>query len=124
MKATAKGKRLEYDLAKSLRESKLDTTAMRMARSGAIETLESDILTQLPILIEAKNQETWKPMEYYRQACNGAKTNEIPVVVMKKNNEKPLALLSWDDFIQIMIYAKAGGWTQELQYSKRRQVGK
>lgn len=124
MKAVAKGKRLEYDIAKTLRDSKLDPTAQRMARSGAIETLESDILTQLPISLELKNQETWKPLEYYKQAQNGAKFHEIPIVVMKKNNEKPLALLAWTDLIQIMTFAKTGGWSHELLYSKRRQVGK
>lgn len=122
MKTYRKGRDFELSIAKQIRESGLDKTAQRMARSGAIETLESDILTQLPLCLELKNREVWEPVAFYNQACRGAKQHELPVVVMKKKQQTPLALLSWDDLIHLMLYAKEGGWTRELSYSKRRQV--
>jgi len=117
-----KGSRLERRIAEDLRHSGLDTEARRMPLSGAFDTLKSDILTSLPLSIECKNQETWNPLKYYEQAESGAKQQEIPLVIMGKNNTQPFAFLSWDHFMQILLYAKSGGWTQELLYSKHRQT--
>lgn len=121
----AKGKRLEIDVAKSLRDAGLDPDAKRMVLSGAAYGFESDIWTNLPIKIECKNQETWSPMEFYEQAKEAAGTTDIPIVVMSRNRmPEPMALLSWNDLIAIMQYAVKGGWTPELPFSKRKQVGK
>jgi hypothetical protein len=124
MKAYRKGRDFELEIAKDLRESGLDPLAKRMPRSGAIETLDADILTQLPVNFELKNQKSWSIHEWYAQALNAKKQNEIAVVVAKRHLDQSYAFLSWKDFVQLMIYAKSGGWTQELQYSKRRQVNK
>jgi hypothetical protein len=117
-----KGRSLELDIAKDLRDHKLDPWAKRMPRSGAIEGLRSDIYTELPIRIECKRQEKWKPEEYYQQAVDSARPTEIPVVVMMKNEGVPMTLLSWNDFLGFMEWAKLGGWLGELKFSKRRQV--
>ena len=121
----AKGMRLETELAKRLRESGLDKGAYRMPASGALETLKADILTNLPVSFECKNQEKWSVDKYMNQAKYGAKINEIPVVVMSKNFQKePYALLELKDLIYLMQLAKEGGWLHELQYSKRTQLGR
>lgn len=124
MKTFRKGRDFELEIAKSLRESGLDPLAKRMPRSGAIETLDGDILTQLPVNFELKNQKKWSIHEWYEQALNAKKQNEIAVVVAKREFDQAYAFLSWNDFVQMMIFAKAGGWTHELSYSKRRQAGK
>lgn len=124
MKAYRKGRDFELSIAKDLRQSGLDKTATRMPRSGAVETLEEDIVTQLPIHIEAKNHAKWSIHEWYEQALRGCKQLKIPVVVAKRANDQSYAFLSWNDFMQLMIYAKQGGWGAELVYSKRRQVNK
>lgn len=117
-----KGRSLELDIAKDLRDHNLDPWAKRMPRSGAIEGLRSDIHTELPIRIECKFQETWKPEQFYKQAVDSARSVEIPIVIMLKNEGIPLALLSWNDLIGLMQWAKTGGWLGELKFSKRRQI--
>ena|SRR5690606_5897340 len=123
--AKAKGSRLEREVAKRLRDSGLDKTASRMPLSGAAENLKSDILCNMPVSWEMKNQETWSPLAYMEQAKSGAKQQEIPIVVMSKNRlPEPLAMLELKDLIYLMQLAKEGGWMRELLYSKRKQVGK
>ena len=105
--AKAKGSRLELEIAKRLRESGLDKNARKMVLSGAVDGFDSDVLTTLPVSIEAKNQETWKPLEYMEQAQASAdKTNKMPVVVMSKNRlPEPLVMMRLVDWIQIMVRA-------------------
>lgn len=125
MKTVRKGRDFEIEIAKSLRESGLDPTAKRMPRSGAIEGLESDILTSLPINIEAKKQEKWDPLSYYEQAESETKHGEIPVVVMGKNRTEPFAFLKWKDLVYLMqLASESGHFVREYGYSKRRQLGK
>lgn len=120
-----KGRRLELEIAQTLRESGLDPDASRMPLSGAVDGFKSDIRTTLPISIEVKNQETWKPLEYYEQAEKGANSGLIPIVVMGKNGVEPFAFLKWSDMIYLMQLAKeAGNWVREFGFSKRKQVHK
>ena len=121
-----KGSRLEREVAERIRSSGLDKTASRMPLSGAMECLKSDIFTKLPISVECKNQESWKPLEYLNQAKSGAKQNEIPVVIMSKNRlPEPIVMLELKDFIWILQLAKeSGGLTQQYGYTKRKQTGK
>lgn len=102
--AKAKGTRLEVEIAKRLREAGLDKEARRMVLSGAVDGFDSDIKTSLPLSIEAKNQETWKPLEYMEQAQESAsKTNKMPVVIMSKNRlTEPLVMMRLDDFVLIL----------------------
>lgn len=120
--AREKGKRLERQIAKDLRSAGLDDRATRMPMSGAAWGLEADIHTTLPVKIEAKNQETWDPMAYYEQAKANC-FSKMPIVVMSKNRmPSPLALLDWNDLLELMSWAKRGGWVGELPFSKRKQV--
>lgn len=120
-----KGKDFERQIAKDLRESGLDKNARRMPASGALEDLKSDIITSLPIHIEAKRQEKWDVDKFYQQAFNGKKQHETPIVVMKKNRKDAMALLSWKDLIYFMQLAKeSGGFNGEYGFSKRKQLNK
>lgn len=91
-------------IASRLREAGLDKKARRMVLSGAVDGFDSDILTTLPLSIEAKNQETWKPLEYMEQAQVSAdKTNKMPVVIMSKNRlPEPLVMMRMDDWIVLL----------------------
>lgn len=124
MKAYRKGRDFELQIAKQIRESGLDQHATRMPRSGAVETLEEDIVTSLPIHIEVKNHSKWSIHEWFKQAQAGCKQNKIPIVVAKRANDDTYAFLKWSDLIYLMQQAKEGNWLHELQYSKRKQVGK
>lgn len=128
--AKAKGTRLEVLIASRLREAGLDKKARRMVLSGAVDGFDSDILTTLPLSIEAKNQETWKPLEYMEQAQVSAdKTNKMPVVIMSKNRlPEPLVMMRMDDWIVLLqrsfienkmpIAVGMGAYTKHKQLKK------
>lgn len=112
-----KGNGFELEIAKSLRET-VDPDAKRMPLSGAMWGFESDIFTRLPISIECKRQEKTKFQEWYEQACNETSPSKIPVVVWRENNGQPFAFLKWNDLLEIMKWAKDGGWTDRLMFHK------
>jgi len=123
MKVKAKGNRLEREWASLLRESGLDKTARRMPMSGAMEDLKADIITELPFNFECKNQETWKPEAYMKQAIEGAKDHEIPVVVMKKNGSKPLIMMQASDWVWLCQLAKESSQlVSQYGFSKKKQT--
>lgn len=118
MTSQQKGRELEVDIAKSLRDAGLDNHSTRTARSGAIYGLESDVFTKLPISIECKAQETTKFAEWYTQACNEVNKSKMPVVVWRPDGGSPFAFLKWSDLTEIMVYAIRGGWTERLAFPK------
>src|SRR3990167_6497765 len=99
-KPKEKGRRAELAWAKMIVDAGLDPNAKRMPLSGAVKGLDSDIWTKLPFMFELKNQESWKPLEYYRQAndANPNKGRYRTVVIMTKNHEGYYAFLSVEDF--------------------------
>jgi hypothetical protein len=106
-----KGSRAEREFAQMLVNAGLDKHAKRMPLSGAVKGLDSDIWTKLPFMFEVKNQETWKPLEYYRQAndANPNRGHYRTVVIMTKNREDMYAFMRVDDFIELISYALKGG---------------
>ena len=56
---------------------------------------------KFPFSIECKNQETGNVWKAQEQAQANAKDYE-PLVIMKKNNEKPLAVVDAEVFIKMM----------------------
>ena len=110
-KPKEKGRRAELEFARMLVDSGLDPKAKRMPLSGSVKGLDSDIWTKLPFMFELKNQETWKPLEYYRQAndANPNKGRYRTVVIMTKNHEGYYAFLSVEDFLELIYFAKKGG---------------
>ena len=126
--AKKKGTRLEKQIAKSLRDSGLDKQAKRMPMSGSIPGFKSDIFTKLPLIIEAKNQEKWKPVEYMKQAERDADLqNKMPVVIMSRNNfPNPYVMMKMSDWILIMqrafIENKVPVTSGKMSYSKHKQT--
>lgn len=125
-----KGRRLELEIAKALRASGLDKNAGRMPLSGAMDGFKSDIHTTLPMIIEAKNQETWSPLAYMEQAERDADiTGKMPVVIMSKNRlPDPMVMMKMSDWILIMqrafIENKLPVQVGVGSFSKHRQVHK
>jgi len=120
MSVSAKGRRkkgaaLEYVVRDALINSGIDPNAHRSIMSGGTWVHKGDIYSKvLPIHWEAKNCETWQPTAYYDQALRDrASARLTPVVVMKRNRTIPFAFLSLDDFIEILVFAKKGGWADE-----------
>lgn len=126
----AKGSRLERQIAKALRHAGLDSDARRMVLSGAIDGFKSDIKTDLPFIIEAKNQETWSPLTYMEQAERDAiVTGKMPVVIMSKNRlADPLVMMKMTDWILILqrafIENKLPITTGRQAYTKHKQLKK
>lgn len=113
--AKRKGSGFEIKIANKIVNAGLDDYARRTPLSGAIKgvmNLEGDIITKLPLNMELKCQETWSPLEYYRQ-CAIANPNPgryMNLVVMGKNHVDDYAFLKFDDLLELMSYAKIGGW--------------
>jgi len=103
--AKAKGRRLQQ-WVRTLLIEKLDIhpedIESRPMGSGGEDLIMSRAAREkFPFSIEAKNQETgnvWKAME---QARANAKTY-TPIVVMKKNNEKPLVVIDAEVFVDMV----------------------
>ena len=55
---------------------------------------------KFPYSIECKNQEKINIWESYKQACDNSKDYE-PVVVIKRNNSKPLVVIDAEYFVSI-----------------------
>ena len=107
-----KGSRAERDFAQMLVDARIDPYAKRMVMSGAVKGFDTDILTKLPFAFEVKNQETWSPLAYYKQAdlANINKGRLRTVVIMTKNFENMYAFLEVNDFIELIDYALKGGY--------------
>ena len=96
-----RGKSFELDVAAMVRK-KADQAAKRNKGSHANWHRRSDIFTNLPIHIEAKDHETIKVKEWYRQAEGAAAAFETPVVVFRAD-EKILCMLSFDELLNLYI---------------------
>ena len=101
----AKGRRLQQWMRTTLIE-KLeihpeDIESRPMGSGGEDLIMARAAREKFPFSVECKNQETgnvWKAME---QAEANAKTY-TPIVVMKKNNEKPLVVIDAEVFVDMV----------------------
>ena len=107
-----KGRKMEFIFAQMLVDAGLDKYAKRMPGSGAFAGLPGDIMSKLPFFWEIKNQELWKPLEYYRQAdlANPNRGRLRTVVIMTKNREDMYAFLEVNDFLELIDYALQAGY--------------
>ena len=103
--AKAKGRRLQQKFREMLIE-KLDIhpediESRSMGAGGEDLIMSRAARVKFPFSIECKNQESgnvWKAME---QAQANAK-HFTPIVVMKKNNEKPLVIIDAEVFVDMV----------------------
>ena len=117
--AKAKGSRLEKFLASTLRELGLDKHATRMPLSGAIPELREDVYTSLPIHIEAKNRETWQPLQWYKETKDKAQPlGKLPILALSRNHEEAYIFLAASDFFDIFKQAHLAGWTSGPRLAK------
>ena len=103
--AKAKGRRLQQWVRTLLIEKldihEEDIESRRMGSGGEDLIMARAAREKFPFSVECKNQETgnvWKAME---QAQANAK-HYTPIVVMKKNNEKPLVVIDAEVFIDMI----------------------
>ena len=103
--AKAKGRRLQQSLRERLIEGldihPEDIESRPMGSGGEDLIMARAAREKFPFSIECKNQETGNVWKAYEQAQANAKDYE-PLVIMKKNNEKPLAVVDAEVFIKMM----------------------
>ena len=102
----AKGRRLQqkivedlYKVFHDLEEGDLRSTPM--GSGGEDVQMSAKAMKLIPYSFEAKNQERlniWNALEQSEHNCNG----RHPVVVIKKNNKRPYAVISWDAFLSLV----------------------
>tara|TARA_B100000787_G_scaffold166099_2_gene150806 strand:- start:952 stop:1440 length:489 start_codon:yes stop_codon:yes gene_type:complete len=101
----AKGRRLQQQIVEDL-YSKFDLgegdlRSTPMGSGGEDVQMSARAMQLIPFSFEAKNQERlniWSALEQSEHNCNGRR----PVVVIKKNNKKPHAVITWDTFLSLV----------------------
>lgn len=71
-----------------------------MGMTGADVTLSEAAAKLFPYEIEAKNQEIFGTLYKFYEQAKGHGTLE-PLLIIKMNNQKPLAIVSLDHFMDI-----------------------
>ena len=103
--AKAKGRRLQQwfrDLLVSkLGIHKEDIESRSMGAGGEDLIMARSARQKFPYSIECKNQEKINIWESYKQANENSKDYE-PVVVLKRNNHKPLVLIDAESFVKLI----------------------
>ena len=102
--AKAKGRKLQQwvviKLVEILGFNEEDLESRPMGSSGEDVIMGVQSRKQFPYSIECKNQEAvnvWKAMEQCQTNCK----NHEPLVIIKRNNSKPLALVDAEYFIKL-----------------------
>ena len=102
--AKAKGRRLQQWfrdlLIEKLNIHPEDIESRSMGAGGEDLIMARAARLKFPYSIEAKNVEKLNVWEAYKQAQENSKDHE-PIVVMKKNNHKPLVVVDAEHFVKI-----------------------
>ena len=103
--AKAKGRRLQQWFRDLLIE-KLDihpedVESRSMGAGGEDLIMARAAREKFPFSIEAKNQEKLNIWEAYKQASENSGNYE-PLVVLKRNNHKPLVLIDAESFVKLI----------------------
>ena len=101
--AKAKGRRLQQWIRDQLIEKLVDeqdVESRSMGASGEDLIMARDARRKFPYSIECKNVEKVNVWEAYEQAKGNAKNGE-PLVIIKRNKSKPLALVDAEYFVKL-----------------------
>ena len=82
-----------------------DIRSTSMGANGEDVQLSSAARKLIPFSFEAKNQEKlniWSAIGQARANCPVQSPPLVPIVVFKKNNEKPHVVISWEHFKDIL----------------------
>jgi hypothetical protein len=108
--AKSKGRELQNKVCALLRASSpdlqdRDIKSTAMGANGVDIQLSSRAVSEFPLAIECKNIAAFAGYVFYDQACSNA-GSEIPAVVVKANGRDPLIMLSFEDFVDMLITAR------------------
>ena len=79
-----------------------------VARRGLVFIHENDIVSDLPIHVEVKRQETTKIHEWFKQA-ESACGDLPPTVVHRRSREPWFITMKFEDFLQLLKGGKTNG---------------
>ena len=100
----AKGRRLQQWvrdlLIEKLEVHPEDIESRSMGAGGEDLIMSRSAREKFPYSIECKNQESLNIWKSYEQAQQNSGNYE-PIVVIKRNNVKPLVLVDADDFVEL-----------------------
>ena len=99
----AKGRRLQQQIVSDLLAlfphlSEDDVRSTSMGAGGEDIQLSTTARRSIPFSIEAKNQERVNVWNALEQCRANAPKGAAPLVIFKKNGEKPHVLVSWECF--------------------------
>ena len=102
--AKAKGRRLQQDVRNRLIEEldvhPEDIESRSMGASGEDLIMARAARAKFPYSVECKNQEKVNVWKAYEQ-CDANSKDYEPVVIIKKNNFKPLVVVDAEHFIKL-----------------------
>ena len=102
--AKAKGRRLQQWfrdlLIEKLNIHPEDIESRSMGAGGEDLIMARAAIEKFPYSVECKNQEKINLWESYNQAQQNSKNHE-PVVILKRNNSKPLILVDAEYFVKL-----------------------
>jgi len=78
-----------------------DIESRSMGAQGEDIMMARDARNKFPFSIECKNQEKLNVWEAYKQASENSGDYE-PLVVLKRNNHKPLVLIDAESFVKLI----------------------
>lgn len=94
-----KGKRGEREVAAILRDHGFDARRGQQYKGG---TDSPDVVGLTGFHIEVKRTEQCRIYEYMEQAKAESRPSEIPLVVHRQNGKEWLAILSFDDLLEVI----------------------
>lgn len=103
----AKGRRFQQDIASDIRSAfqieTPDAVSTAMGQAGTDIKLSTAARHKFPFAVECKCVERLNVWESWQQAeTNGIKEQLFPLLLIRKNNHKPLAVLDWDLLLEIL----------------------
>lgn len=103
--AKAKGRKLQQDVRDKLIDlfelHEDDCKSTSMGAGGEDVQLSHYARLRFPYSIECKNLAKIAVYSLYQQACDNA-GGHTPLLVVKQNKSKPLAILDLDDFLAVV----------------------
>jgi len=106
--AKAKGRRLQQRVRDSIIDAfpiltSADVASNPMSCPGCDIVLSQSARVLFPYAIECKNCESWTIPAWWTQTTANAKKEGLkPLLVVSKNRQDPLVIMSYDDFIELV----------------------
>lgn len=100
MNSNRKGKTFERWVAAYLREHGYTEARRGQQYHGGADS--PDVVGLDGFHIEAKDTERWSDYDFMSQSVRDAAEGEIPIVIAKKNFQKPLVIIRLDDFMKVV----------------------